>query len=68
MSDRWAEFGQVGKSRACTRGAHSDCAHFVTVGGGFNPRRLRLEFGAGLCPYVPLALPGRHREAADRAA
>jgi len=50
MSDRWAEFGQVGKSRACSGGAHGDCAHFVTVGGGFNPRRLRLEFGAGLCP------------------
>ena len=36
MSDRWAEFGQVGKSRACSGGAHGDCAHFVTVGGGFN--------------------------------
>lgn len=50
MSDRWAEFGQVDKSRACNRGAHGDCAHFAAVGGGFNPRRLRLEFGAGLCP------------------
>lgn len=50
MSDSWAGFGQVGKSRACTRGAHAGCAHFVTMGGGFNPRRLRLEFGAGLCP------------------
>lgn len=50
MSDRWAESGQVGKSRACSDDAHGDCAHFVTVGGGFNPRRLRLEFGAGLCP------------------
>jgi hypothetical protein len=50
MSDRWAEFGQVDKSRACTLDAHDDCAHFVTMGGGFNPRRLRFEFGAGLCP------------------
>ena len=50
MSDRWAEFGQVGRSRACILDAHDDCAHFVAVGGGFNPRRLRLESGAGLCP------------------
>jgi hypothetical protein len=50
MSDRWAEFGQVGRSRACTLDAHDDCAHFVTTGGGFNLRRLRFEFGAGLCP------------------
>lgn len=50
MSDRWAEFGQVGMSPACTREAHGDCAHVFGLGGGFNPRRLRLEFGAGLCP------------------
>ncbi len=49
MSDRWAEFGQVGKSPACNREAHVDCAHLFGLGGGFNPRRLRLEFGAGLC-------------------
>ncbi len=64
MSDRWAEFGQVDKSRACTRGAHGDCSHFAAVGGGFNPRRLRLEFGAGLCPCschssCPVALSGK---------
>jgi hypothetical protein len=64
MSDRWAEFGQVGKSRACARGAHGDCAHFVTVGGGFNPQRLRPEFGAGLCPCAchspcPVATRGK---------
>lgn len=64
MSDRWAEFGHVGRSRACTRGAHIDCAHFVTVGGGFNPRRLRPEFGAGLCPCTchsscPVATSGK---------
>jgi hypothetical protein len=50
MNDRWAGFGQVDKSRACILDAHEDCAHFATVGGGFNPRRLRFEFGAGLCP------------------
>jgi hypothetical protein len=64
MSDRWAEFGQVDKSRACTRGAHGDCAHFAAVGGGFNPRRVRLEFGAGLCPCschsaCPVVLSGK---------
>lgn len=35
---------------ACARGAHDDCPHLSGAGGGFNPRRLRLEFGAGLCP------------------
>jgi hypothetical protein len=64
MSDRWAEFGQVAKSQACNRGAHGDCAHFAAVGGGFNLRRLRLEFGAGLCPCschssCPVALSGK---------
>ena len=50
MSDRGAAFGQVGRSPACDAEAHGDCAHLVAVGGGFNPRLLRLEFGAGLCP------------------
>ena len=64
MSDRSAEFGQVGRSRACTRGGHIGCAHFVTVSGGFNPRRLRLEFGAGLCSCTchsscPVAASGK---------
>jgi len=36
-------------SAACAAEAHGDCAHLVSVGGGFNPRLLRLEFGAGLC-------------------
>jgi hypothetical protein len=64
MSDRRAEFGQMGKSRACALDAHGDCAHFVAVGGGLNPRRLRLEFGAGLCPCTchsscPVAAGGK---------
>jgi len=72
MGDRWAEFAQVGKSRACGRGAHGDCAHFVTVGGGFNPRRLRLEFGAGLCPCTchsscPVATMGKRLTVSPRA-
>ena len=50
MSDRSAEPGQIDKSPACTREEHGDCAHLVALGGGFNPRRLRLEAGAGLCP------------------
>jgi hypothetical protein len=50
MSGLWAEIREDLRSQACARGAHGDCAHFVTMGGGFNPRRLRLEFGAGLCP------------------
>jgi len=71
MSDRWAQFGHVGKSRACSGGAHGDCAHFVTVGGGFNPRRLRLEFGAGLCPCpchssCPVATVGKQLTVSPR--
>ena len=50
MSDRWAEFGQMDKSPACGREEHSGCAHVAALGGGFNPRRVRLEVGAGLCP------------------
>jgi hypothetical protein len=51
-------------SRECGAKAHAGCAHFVTVGGGFNPRRLRLEFGAGLCPCschapCPVATEGK---------
>ncbi len=64
MSDRSAEPGQIDKSPACLREEHGDCAHFVTLGGGFNPRRLRLEAGAGLCPCschssCPVALSGK---------
>jgi hypothetical protein len=43
---------------------HGNCAHFVILGGGFNPQRLRLEAGAGLCPCpchssCPVALSGK---------
>jgi len=34
---------------ACGRGAHVECPHVNGAGGGFNPRRLRFEFGSGLC-------------------
>jgi len=50
MSDRRDGFGQVEKSPACAGEKHGDCAHLAAPGGGFNPRRLRLEAGAGLCP------------------
>lgn len=64
MSDRRAELGQMGKSPACAREEHSGCAHLAALGGGLNPRRLRLEAGAGLCPCpchssCPVALSGK---------
>jgi hypothetical protein len=64
MSGSWAELGQADKSPACARDAHSDCAHLFGMGGGFNPRRLRPEFGCGLCPCschapCPVALSGK---------
>jgi hypothetical protein len=50
MRNPWAdEFEQSHRSPVCRRGMHDDCPHMLGLGGGFNPRRLRLEFGAALC-------------------
>ncbi len=49
MPDFWTEFDQSHQGPSCMRGAHQACPHFVAMGGGFNPRRMRLEFGAALC-------------------
>lgn len=49
MPDFWTEFDQSHQGRQCERGDHQACPHFVAFGGGINPRRLRLEFGAALC-------------------
>jgi hypothetical protein len=48
----------------CARDAHRECPHFVGIGGGLNPRRLRLEFGTFLCQCrchdtCPLGTSGR---------
>jgi hypothetical protein len=47
----WAdEFDASRRTRPCVNGNHHDCPHLAGgPGGGFNPRRLRLEFGAALC-------------------
>lgn len=37
------------RSYDCSLDAHHECAHRIGLGGGFNPRRLRLEFGEVLC-------------------
>jgi hypothetical protein len=50
MPDRWADFNESLRTRACASDAHQDCSHVSGMGGGFNPRRLRPEFGVGLCP------------------
>jgi hypothetical protein len=49
MPDFWTEFDQGFQGHLCVRGDHPACPHFVAMGGGFNPRRLRPEFGASLC-------------------
>lgn len=51
MRNPWAdEFERFHRTPACIRSAHGDCAHLMYgVGGGLNPRRLRLEVGAGVC-------------------
>jgi hypothetical protein len=43
------EFEHTHRSPVCLRGMHDDCPHMLGLGGGLNPRRLRLEFGAVLC-------------------
>jgi hypothetical protein len=50
MHNPWAdEFEREQRSRDCAHGTHDDCPHLDGFGGGLNPRRLRLESGAGLC-------------------
>jgi hypothetical protein len=50
MFSRWAdEFRRMNRSLHCLRGSHAACPHWSGIGGGLNPKRLRLEFGAVLC-------------------
>jgi hypothetical protein len=51
MGNPWADANErVLRTVACFRGVHGDCPHLMSgFGGGFNPRRLRLEFGGLLC-------------------
>ena len=50
MPDRWPPLDEESRlAPACRGAAHDDCPHRHGVGGGFNPRRLRLEFGEHLC-------------------
>jgi hypothetical protein len=50
MTSGWAdEFERSHLTPACLRGGHETCPHGLGVGGGLNPRRLRLEFGMALC-------------------
>ncbi len=49
---------------ACGRGMHAGCPHIFGAGGGLNLRRLRPEFGVGLCPcdcHAPCPLPDREK-------
>lgn len=50
MPDHGAEFDETLRAASCARRGHEHCPHVAGLGGGFNPRRLRPEFGAGLCP------------------
>lgn len=50
MRNPWAdEFEQAHRTPACAGGAHDNCPHLYGFGVSMNPRRLRLEHGAGLC-------------------
>jgi hypothetical protein len=42
-------FTRVARTGACIRGLHPQCPHLLGIGGGINPRRLRLEAGVILC-------------------
>jgi hypothetical protein len=52
VPDHPTGFRESLRTPACAREEHQDCPHLSGMGGGFNPRRLRPEFGAGLCPCV----------------
>lgn len=49
MLDERASCDEEMRTAACNRAAHADCPHRHGFGGGFNPRRLRVEFGDTLC-------------------
>jgi len=49
MPERRAHFDKEVRTPACKRAVHDDCPHESRIGGGFNPWRLRPEFGAMLC-------------------
>ncbi len=49
MPDRWTEFNEMFRTRACARDAHTDCPHLIDIGGGIDPRRFPPGFGVGLC-------------------
>ena len=49
MPDRWTEFNEMFRTRACARDAHADCPHLIDIGGGIDPRRFLPGFGAVLC-------------------
>lgn len=50
MPDRWTHLDEECRlTPACRRAAHDDCPHSHGAGGGFNPWRLRFEFGEQLC-------------------
>lgn len=37
------------RTAACAHGRHAQCSHSLSIEWGFNPRRLRLGSGVGLC-------------------
>lgn len=50
MPPRWPPVDpECALTPACKRAAHDDCPHVHGAGGGFNPRRVRVEFGWHLC-------------------
>jgi hypothetical protein len=72
MRNRWAdEFEQFARSAACAQGHHDECAHRIGgPGGGLNPRRFRLEFGAVLCQcecHAGCPVGGRRAAVPERA-
>jgi hypothetical protein len=62
MRSPWGEFDRSRLSEVCDHGQHESCGHLDGSGGGFNPRRLRLEFGVLLCSctcHSPCPVTGR---------
>jgi hypothetical protein len=50
VNNPWAdEFERDYRTPMCGSDEHDECPHAFGLGGGFNPRRFRVEFGSALC-------------------
>src|SRR5260221_13201920 len=65
MPDRWTEFNEMFRTRACARDAHTDCPHLIDIGGGIDPRRFPRVRRGPLRVLLSRVLPGHRDHEAD---